>query len=284
MRSFLSRRRASALALCLVALSTRAARAGIYGFNSTTGDWVVAANWTDAAGNNNSAPGPSDDAYVGSTYPAGALSSATASLFDSVPVSHLYIGYTATDTGILTLQSGGLLTTQYLFLHSATSAVQHSGGFIKVKNVELDNGSSLSLVSGDAVNTNGSFSLFNASTLNFNNSSAGTVYFTSVWDGSNLNLQGGTFLTQYLQLGSTTSGTVTRSGGLLNVQSIAYLYAGSILDLAAGDVFANAIVNVVDASTLKLHGNTLTAITLNVSNGTIDRTGGNISVANLGVA
>ena len=67
---------------------------------ATSGTWGNALTWTPSS----AFPGSSDNAYIGSNYPAGATATASVTLGGSQLVNNLYLGYgSPTSSGTLNL-------------------------------------------------------------------------------------------------------------------------------------------------------------------------------------
>jgi len=262
----ISRRAAiAAAAFSVSSLLIQTTFATDFGYTAATGDWTTGANWIDPGAGTGVSPGAADNAYIGASYPGGAISTAAVSLTSVESVNYLILGQSLTDAGTLDLQAGSSLTIGSYLQIGGTSTVLRNGGSLTLPSLTIYAANTLDIVSGDTVNAGGSFQLYSASTLNYDNSSAGPIYQTNVYDGSTLNLQGGTFHTSYLYMGSTTGGIVTRSGGLLDVQNTAYLYAASTLNLQAGDQIGQTLYFVSGGSVASLvqNANDITGLTLN---------------------
>ena len=281
----ISRRAAiAAAAISVSSLLIQTTFATDFGYTAATGDWTTGANWIDPGAGTGVSPGAADNAYIGASYPGGAISTAAVSLTSVESVNYLILGQSLTDAGTLDLQAGSSLTIGSYLQIGGTSTVLRNGGSLTLPSLTIYAANTLDIVSGDTVNAGGSFQLYSASTLNYDNSSAGPIFQTLVYDGSTLDLQGGTFHTSYLYMGSTTGGIVTRSGGLLDVQVAAYLSAGSTLDIAAGDSFASSTVSLTAGSTLNLNANNLTTNTLSINDtSTVNRGGANVFLTSLNV-
>ena len=71
----------------------------------TSGPWGNALTWTPSS----AFPGSSDNAYIGSNHPAGAVAAASVTLGGSQSVSNLYVGYgAAANSGTLDLAGNHL--------------------------------------------------------------------------------------------------------------------------------------------------------------------------------
>ena len=77
---------------------------------SSPADWSSTLTWSGGA-----VPGVSDNAFVGSTTPAGALASATVSLSQNVTAGNVYLGHDDATSGTLELGNFTFTANQFFF-------------------------------------------------------------------------------------------------------------------------------------------------------------------------
>jgi fibronectin-binding autotransporter adhesin len=208
-----------------------------------------------------------------------------ASLALNAPVSNQLGNVQVYNGGTLNLNGTALKTTNLQLGSNTAGTLVRGGGTLEVQNITLIDGSVLDFLSTDTLVANGSFAVRDISSrLKFDNNSGSIVNQAIIYNEGTLDLQGGTLHANSVQLGSSTAGTIIRSGGLLHVVDQLVVSVGSF-DLAAGDNFTTATVSLdFPGATLKLNGNTLAANALALNGGTVNRAGGNISVSALTVS
>jgi hypothetical protein len=127
--------------LYILAVTPAAAQTGAVG----NGNWSSAATWT------NGVPGPTDNAYIGSTTPAGAAATATVTLSQNSAASSVYLGNGAGTSGTLDLQGFGLSASSlYLGAGGFGSIARTGGGTMSVSFLQ-QRGGTVALLPGDSV-------------------------------------------------------------------------------------------------------------------------------------
>ncbi len=195
----------------------------------SNGSWSDPTIWTTST-----VPGSSNNVYIGSTYPAGAVSVATVTLSAAQSANNVYLGYTGGTSGTLDLAGNVLTITASLFdgYYGGTGSVNEGGGSFTAANVYVGNGNSLTFGANDAV-----------SYLQLSGASSAATAATGNVTGNSDVLSGST-----LTLGADMTLT-----GTLNVQD-----SGSIFNMAGHNLTANELElgwNGSSAVTLQNAGN-----------------------------
>ncbi|HEV3256609.1 MAG TPA: hypothetical protein VG013_07015, partial [Gemmataceae bacterium] len=136
--------------LAMFLLGSTTALAGDFGA-VTNGNWNNSATWTPASG----PPGAADNAFIGSTYPGGAASTATVTLTADQSVANVYLGYqNGGGSGTLDLGSSTLTIAGTLDIGGGNGVgfLTRGTGSFTAQNLLVSNGNSLTLGTGDAVN------------------------------------------------------------------------------------------------------------------------------------
>lgn len=157
-----------------------AARAADFGAK-TNGNWSSATTWTP-----NGVPGSSDTAYIGSTFPNGAASSATVLLTQNQQANTVYLGNGAGTSGTLNLGDSVLTTTNNLYLgyNGGTGTITRGTGSLNIGYSLVLSGSTLAMSANDRTEA---LFLFDGSTVT--TTAVGNItYHVSVISGSTLTL------------------------------------------------------------------------------------------------
>lgn len=187
-----------------------AARAADFGAK-TNGNWSSSTTWTPNGG----PPGASDNAYIGSTYPNGAATTATVLLTQNQQANTVVLGYGAGTSGTLNLGNFSLTATNlYLGFNGGNGVITRGTGSLSVV---AANGSGLLQLSASTLVMSA-----NDRTNNLvlrDASSATTAATTNVTDG--VRVRSGSTLT----LGADLS-----AGGLFDSYSVEVSGANSTLN------------------------------------------------------
>jgi hypothetical protein len=199
----------AAVVLALLAGRVPASDTGALG----NGDWSSAATWT------NGVPGANDNAYIGSSYPTGAASTAIVNLSQNATAANVSLG--TANSGTLDLK-GFTLATGTLNLGggdgTAWSIARTGGGTLSVSDTVNQFGGSFSMASGDVL---ANIYMFGNSTAT--TSAVGNVT-QSVWvdPTSTLTLGADLSLGNYLYL----NGTLNAAGHSISAPIIGLGYGG----------------------------------------------------------
>jgi hypothetical protein len=206
-RWLLYRYRLAAILLAWFGLATGFATAADIGA-ATSGEWSSAATWT------NGVPGPSDSAYIGSTYPTGSAATATVTLSQNTSAGIVFLADGMGTAGTLdlngfTLSAGALM----LGVSGPGTLLRTGGGTLSLAGQLTVNATApFTFVPGDIVADLAINDLATAATVAAGNITKGT----SVVQGGTLNL--GTDL--MVASGVHSQGTLNANGYALSAPTI----------------------------------------------------------------
>ncbi|HSQ56446.1 MAG TPA: hypothetical protein VLM40_11955, partial [Gemmata sp.] len=298
-----------AAAVLLAILDVGNLAANDYGL-VVSGSWSVATNWSDGV-----VPGMGDNAFVGSTTPSGALSTATVSLTQDVSAGNLYLGHDNGTSGTLALGDFTFTGKSLFFGFVGTGSITRGTGHIDVTTFDIRNSNSFTLASTDVIHNILNVSSGSSFTLSANlaisdkldikdsgtvlNAAGHDITATNQillgWDGVGAALQNRGKLTtnQLLLRGQTFQLTSTDAVGRFTIDAGATnLGAGVVinrLDLSTNSTATTVetgnitnYVNVASGSTLTLGANLTLTDKLDILNsGTVlDAAGHNITATN----
>ena len=167
----------------------------------------AAVTWTSSSGG---PPAGSDNAYIGSPYPAGSAGTATVTLGGGQSVNYLYLGYgTAASNGTLNLAGNHLTVNSILYfgLNGGSGTIVHNGGYFSTPNLNLYNGNSIVLAASDTV----------TSALTLSNSSQLTTKPPRPTFPASVNLYGGSTLTLGASMSRSGNPDICDNGSTLNM-------------------------------------------------------------------
>ena len=174
---------------------------------ATSGTWGNALTWTPSS----AFPGSSDNAYIGSNYPAGATATASVTLGGSQLVNNLYLGYgSPTSSGTLNLAGNYLNVLSSLNLGDGggSGTIVENGGSFSTPNLYLYSGNSLALGASDTVTSSMNLSMSSQAATTAAGNVSGSV---NLYTGSALTLGG---LHDAQQLPRRGAGLDAEHGGL----------------------------------------------------------------------
>ena len=209
----------------------------------TSGNWNVGSTWTGGT-----APGAADNAYIGSTFPAGSASSATVTLTANQSVGSVTLGFDTGTAGTLNLGTFRLTTgSLQIGSSSGTGSVLRTTGSVSSSFVSVFN-TTFNITAADAI-----------SQLQLNNAST--------------TIAAGASVSGLVDLDGTSTLTTTASGNLTGQVRVG-VNAGSTSTLILGADLINPASNVsVSAgSTINAQGRNLTAGSIQVD-GTLSNRG-----------
>ncbi len=257
-----------------------------YGAVSASGNWGNALTWTPSSG----VPAGADNAYIGSTYPAGSAGTAAVTLGAAQSVNNLYVGYgNASMSGTLNLAGNHLSVNSGFNLGQSggSAAIVHGGGYFTTPSLNVYSGNSLALVASDAV----------TSTVTLSNSSHLTTAATAnigqtanVFSGSTLTLGASMALTTNLDLrdnGTTLNmagyglSAVNAYVGWFDGQPVSVINRGPVavgnLNIASG-AFNLGASDTVSNLSISTAGSSATAASGNVSSSVLVTNGGALTL------
>jgi hypothetical protein len=176
---------------------------------AASGNWATSATWLGGI-----IPGQSNNVYIGSTNPSGAVSTATVTVSVSdMLANNLYLGYGNGTNGTLVLDGYKVLVFNTLAIGKTggTGTISESnGGSFQTANLEIHNGNALTFNASDVAK---SVLVDTGSTLELGASAS----FSGIVDvrntGSVLNLNGNNLSAQYVYLGYNGGQAVTLDRG-----------------------------------------------------------------------
>ena len=226
------------------------------------GDWNNAATWTPATG----PPLATDNAFIGSSTPAGSAANATVSLTANEAINSLHLGYTAGTNGMLNLAGNTLTATNIdIGVFAGVGSINHGGGHFETMNFSVFNANTFTF---DAADRSANLAIRSGSTVTsadiLNVSTAVTVFD----QGSQLNLGANLMLTGDLDIrGSGANAAIVDAGGFdITARDIfigRFSQAGNILN--DGAITANRDL-FVENNTFTLDANDSVARTVGAGN------------------
>jgi hypothetical protein len=166
----------------------------------TSGNWNDTSTWTPV-----SIPGSGDNVYIGSTYPSGAVSSATVTLIQDQSADNVYLGYGSGTAGTLDLGDFKLNIGNSLYIGNGSGAigtVNRGSGSFSAYNLSLGNGNTFTFGSLDAVTTLYVSASATTATTTAAGNVTGNIYISG---GSTLTLGADMTLSGEIRLGETVS-------------------------------------------------------------------------------
>ncbi len=228
------------------------------------GNWSIAATWTPVGG----PPGPGQNAFIGSSFPAGSAVTATVTLTANQSVQDVHLGQSPGNNGTLNLAGNVLTVSRDLTIgrFGGVGAINRAGGHFEADELFVSGANVFGLAAADIAND-----LSVRGTANVTTTSTGNATrLVTVFDvGSNLNLGAGLDISQDLDIrgSAAAAATVNAAGQNIMARDIFIGRFGS-----AGDILNdNAIVATrnleVSRGTFSLDANDSVAATLFASSG-----------------